>query len=255
MTLDQRILALAEEVGKDIQALLAQDGDLTSLNTSAKTNLVAAINEVASNSGLTNLSKTGETGTQLTIVSDTGDDVILTGATVALAGLMVAADKSKLDGIETGATADQTGAEIKTAYELEANTNAFTDALLSKLNAIAAGATVNNTDAYLLNRANHTGTQLSSTISDFTAEVQALIDNVIDAAPGTLNTLNELAAALGDDPNYAATIATELGNRLRIDVNTQTLTVQQQLNGCTNLGIGNPDTNFVATYITARDNP
>ena len=31
-------------------------------------------------------------------------------------------------GIEDGATADQTGAEIKTAYELEADTNAFTDA-------------------------------------------------------------------------------------------------------------------------------
>ena len=34
---------------------------------------------------------------------------------------------TKLDGIETGATADQTGAEIKAAYEAEADTNAFTD--------------------------------------------------------------------------------------------------------------------------------
>jgi len=38
------------------------------------------------------------------------------------------ADSSKLAGIETAATADQTGAEIKVAYEAEANTNAFTDA-------------------------------------------------------------------------------------------------------------------------------
>lgn len=38
------------------------------------------------------------------------------------------ADHTKLDGIETSATADQTGAEIKTAYELEADTNAYTDA-------------------------------------------------------------------------------------------------------------------------------
>src|SRR6056300_1072492 len=35
-------------------------------------------------------------------------------------------EKSKLGGIEPGATADQTGAEIKAAYEGEANTNAFT---------------------------------------------------------------------------------------------------------------------------------
>jgi hypothetical protein len=42
-------------------------------------------------------------------------------------GGFVAGDKSKLDGIESNATADQTGAEIKTAYENEADTNAYTD--------------------------------------------------------------------------------------------------------------------------------
>lgn len=52
-------------------------------------------------------------------------------------------EKSKLGGIETGATADQTGAEIKTAYEGEADTNAFTDADHSKLDGIAASATAN----------------------------------------------------------------------------------------------------------------
>lgn len=53
--------------------------------------------------------------------------------------------KTKLDGIESAATADQTGAEIKTAYEAEADTNAFTDADHSKLDAIEASADV--TDA------------------------------------------------------------------------------------------------------------
>lgn len=43
------------------------------------------------------------------------------------------AEKSKLGGIEAGATADQTGAEIKSAYEGEADTNAFTDAEKAKL--------------------------------------------------------------------------------------------------------------------------
>jgi hypothetical protein len=43
------------------------------------------------------------------------------------------ADQTKLAGIEAGATADQTGAEIKTAYEGESNTNAFTDAEKTKL--------------------------------------------------------------------------------------------------------------------------
>jgi hypothetical protein len=60
-------------------------------------------------------------------------------------GAFVDGDKTKLDGIETGATADQTGAEIKTAYEAEADTNAFTDADHTKLDGIEAGADVTDT--------------------------------------------------------------------------------------------------------------
>ena len=60
-------------------------------------------------------------------------------------GRDVAADGSKLDGIESGATADQTAGEIKTAYESNANTNAFTDAEQSKLSGIEAGADVTDT--------------------------------------------------------------------------------------------------------------
>lgn len=55
------------------------------------------------------------------------------------------ADESKLDGIEAGATVDQTPAEIKTAYESNADTNAFEDADVTKLAGIEAGADV--TDA------------------------------------------------------------------------------------------------------------
>lgn len=47
-------------------------------------------------------------------------------------------------------------------------------------------------------------------------EVAALVDS----APTTLNTLNELAAALGDDPNYATTITNALGTKANTtDVN------------------------------------
>ena len=53
------------------------------------------------------------------------------------------ADHTKLNAIEASATADQTGAEIKSAYEGESDTNAFTDADHTKLDGIAAGAEVN----------------------------------------------------------------------------------------------------------------
>ena len=52
-------------------------------------------------------------------------------------------NSTKLDGIESGATADQTGAQIKALYEAEAN--AFTDALKTKLDGIEASATTNPT--------------------------------------------------------------------------------------------------------------
>jgi microcystin-dependent protein len=40
------------------------------------------------------------------------------------------------------------------------------------------------------------------------------LSGVIDTAPSTLNTLNELAAALGDDPNFATTITDLIANKL-----------------------------------------
>jgi len=60
-------------------------------------------------------------------------------------GRDVSADGTKLDGIEAGATADQTASEIKTAYESNADTNAFTDADHTKLDGIEASADVTDT--------------------------------------------------------------------------------------------------------------
>jgi len=57
-------------------------------------------------------------------------------------GRDIATDGTKLDGIETGATADQTDAEIRTAVENATNSNVFTDADHSKLDGIEAGADV-----------------------------------------------------------------------------------------------------------------
>jgi len=72
---------------------------------------------------------------------------IAMSGTETVDGRDVSVDGAKLDGIETGATADQTGAEIKAAYEGESDTNALTDALLTKLNGIEASATADQTAA------------------------------------------------------------------------------------------------------------
>ena len=54
--------------------------------------------------------------------------------------------------------------------------------------------------------------------STFSSSIQTYTDakvaGLVDSAPGTLNTLNELAAALGDDANMSASFATTLGTKL-----------------------------------------
>ena len=63
------------------------------------------------------------------------------------------ADHTKLDGIESGSTGDQTAAEIRTLVESASDSNVFTDADHSKLNGIESGATADQTksDIDLLN--------------------------------------------------------------------------------------------------------
>lgn len=62
------------------------------------------------------------------------------------------------------------------------STEDYTTAEKTKLAGIATGATANDTDANLKNRANHTGTQTASTISDFAATVRATVLTGLTAA-------------------------------------------------------------------------
>ncbi len=48
------------------------------------------------------------------------------------------------------------------------------------------------------------------------------ISNLVDSSPATLDTLNELAAALGDDPNFATTTANSIGTKLPLAGGTMT---------------------------------
>jgi hypothetical protein len=56
---------------------------------------------------------------------------------------------------------------------------------------------------------------VAADITDFTAAVNALISNVVNGAPGALDTLNELATALGNDAAFATTVNTALGIRAK----------------------------------------
>lgn len=86
---------------------------------------------------------TTHTPIDVVVNSSDGTDGTINSATQTLAGVMSAADKTKLDGIEVGATADQTASEIKSLYESNLDTNVYTDAEKLKLSLVADGAEVN----------------------------------------------------------------------------------------------------------------
>lgn len=158
MSFDAKIISLAQGIGADIKSLTAHVGDVSALTTTAKTSLVAALNELKA------------------IVDPQASTEIVDGVT--------------------------------------ATTTTWSS---SKINA-----------------------QISNAVS-------ALVSD----APGTMDTLNELSAALANDPSFATTIATQIANRVRYD-SIQTLTVDQQKTACANIGIGDPTTDFVAAYTAAK---
>ena len=201
-----------------------QDGDKTKLDgisAGAEVNAVDSVNT--------------QTGAVVLDADDISDAATTNKFTTA-------ADISKLAGIEAGATADQTAAEIKTAYESNANTNAYTDAEKTKLAGIASGAEVNTVDsvntqtgAVVLDAddisdtattnkfttaadiSKLAGIEAGADVTD-TANVQAagaLMDSEVDADIKTLSlpastTISTFGASLVDDVD-AATARTTLG--------------------------------------------
>jgi hypothetical protein len=70
-------------------------------------------------------------------------------------------------------------------------------------------------DAYYLKTETYTQTETNSQIS-------TAIAGLVDSAPTTLDTLNELAAALGDDPNFATTVTNSIADKLPLSGGTLT---------------------------------
>lgn len=98
----------------------------------------------------------------------------------------------------------------------------------------------------VINDSTTNSTEVWSSTKVAAAITQAKSD-LVNGAGTALDTLQELATALGNDANFASTVTTGLSLRLRFDA-AQTLTAGQKTQACTNLGIGEPDTDFVTTF-------
>lgn len=98
-------------------------------------------------------------------------------------GTQLAATISNFNAAADARIAAAVGVSVQGYSAILAGTTAsYTVALDNKLGLIAPGATANQTDAYLLARANHTGTQLAATISDFSTAADLRIPAATHAA-------------------------------------------------------------------------
>lgn len=115
--------------------------------------------------------------------------------------------------------------------------------LHSELNAVAGGA------AGINDAATSTNTTWSS--SKTNAEISAAVTALVDGAPGALDTIKELADALGGQSGAITAIETALANRVRFDA-TQTLSAAQQTQARANIGAGTSSLALGTTAGTAK---
>jgi hypothetical protein len=181
----------------------------TTLGTKLDSTLVIGTNgtvkhfPISGIKGTTNLNQLA-TPTNVIIYSDTGTDAAIPLVTDTNAGAQPPSSKIKLDGIATGATANDTDANLKnranhtgaqaitTVTGLQPaldgkvdkvagkglSTEDYTTVEKEKLSGIANGATANQTDTYLLNRVNHSGTQPISTVTGLQPSLDTKVDKV-----------------------------------------------------------------------------
>ena len=137
---------------------------------------------------ISSVAVTGSDGIQV----DSGSPITTSSGTIAL-GVDASALRTHIN-VEDGATADQTGAQIKTAYEAESDTNAFTDAEKTKLAGIATGAEVNvqadwnatSGDAQILNKpALASGAVVDDTTPQLGGTLETNSNNILSAHNST----------------------------------------------------------------------
>lgn len=177
---------------------------------------------------------------------------VTVGGTLGVTGVAtfptVNIDGGAIDGTVIGGTtpAAVTGTTITANTGFVGNvTGNVTGNLTGNVTASSGGSTFNNvtvngtmdvTNTVIANVA----TPVLSADAANKGYVDTAISNLIDSSPGTLDTLNELAAALGDDPNFATTVTNEIATKLSLAGGTMTGAIAMGSNKIT--GLGTPTT-------------
>jgi hypothetical protein len=252
-------------------------GDVTGNADTATTltSLTATVTELNYVDGVTSNIQT-QLDAKLASASYTAADVLTKIKTVDGTGSGLDADT--LDGNEAtafataaqGALADSaiqnlgdlsitaTATELNTLDGITATTaelnyvDGVTSAIQTQLDAKAPSAspTFTGTPTAPTATAGANTTQIATT-----AFVATAVANVIDSAPGALDTLNELAAALGDDANFSTTVTNSIATKLNSSaVSAFGLTLVDDADAATartTLGLGTAATTASTDYATA----
>lgn len=169
----------------------------------------AVIGSGSSGSGTTDLTWTAATST---VASSTGTDAVITAVDGSNPGLMTVAQKTKLDGIETAATADQSAAEILAALVTVDGTGSGLDADLLDGQSSAYYATATSVSDHTGDTTDaHDASAISFTPNGSIAatDVQAAIQEVRDEAAGSTDlswdaATSVVASSTGTDATLTA---------------------------------------------------
>lgn len=127
----------------------------------------------------------------------------------------------------------------------------FTLTEKNKLSAIAAEATKNSSDATLLNRANHTGTQLANTISDLASAVRLVTVSGLTLSNAAILSTDTILTALGKTQGQLNANLAAIGTKANAGVNTDITEIQGLITPLSQAQGGTGTTSGVPTAIGA----
>lgn len=162
--------------------------------------------------------------------------------------ILTSAERTKLSGIATGATANSTDAQLRdrtthTGTQAISTVTNLQTTLDLKLEAASIAnfettTQLNSRDTANRNRANHTGTQLASTISDFASTVLATVLTGLSVATSSVIAATDtVLVALGKLQAQITTLGTGKQDTLVSGTNIKTVNTQSIL-GSGNITIG-----------------
>jgi hypothetical protein len=177
---------------------------------------------------------TGGTFSSGTITSATITSATITSSVIASGG--IAFEGSTVDGFDTTLTVTDPTANRTITLPNVTGTVAILDASQTISNKILSSNTLGSD----LAAGGFTVSGLATPSANSDAATKAYVDtqvsSLVDSAPGTLDTLNELAAALGDDPNFATTVTNSIATKLSLSGGTMTGAIAMGTNKITGLG-------------------